>query len=189
MQQPTPEHAKLMMAGIFNRAAPTYGQVGPGYFDYFGQRLVDQADLKPGMRVLDVATGRGAVLFPAARAVGTSGSVIGIDLAEEMVYGTNAEIEQRRVRNASARAMDADDLTFPEASFDAITCAFSVFFLSDRDAALREFHRLMRPGGRLAVSIWGEETRSEVARWRWYDELVRRFLPSSSGSSPLNPRS
>ncbi|MBV9601187.1 MAG: methyltransferase domain-containing protein [Chloroflexi bacterium] len=187
MQQPTPEQAKLMMAGIFNRAAPTYGQVGPGYFDYFGQRLVAQAGLKPGMRVLDVATGRGAVLFPAAQAVGPSGSVIGIDLAEEMVHATNAEIERRRLLNASAEVLDADDLTFPEASFDAITCAFSVFFLSDRDAALREFYRLLRAGGQLAVSIWGEETRSEVTRWRWYDELVRRFLPSSSGSSPLNP--
>jgi ubiquinone/menaquinone biosynthesis C-methylase UbiE len=187
MQQSTPEQAKLMMAGVFNRAAATYGQVGPGYFGYFGQRLVEQAGLAPGMRVLDVATGRGAVLFPAAQAVGPAGSVLGIDLAEEMVQATNAEIEQRGVLNARAQVMDADRLTFPEAAFDAITCAFSIFFLSDRDAVLRGFHRLLRPGGRLALSIWGEETRSEVARWRWYDELVKRFGPSSSGSSPLNP--
>ena len=139
------------------------------------------------MRVLDVATGRGAVLFPAAQAVGPSGSVLGIDLAEEMVHATNAEIEQRGVLNARAQVMDADYLTFPEAAFDAITCAFSFFFLSDRDAVLSAFRRLLRPGGRVALSIWAEETPTEGARWRWYDDLVKRFLPSSSGSSPLNP--
>jgi ubiquinone/menaquinone biosynthesis C-methylase UbiE len=187
MQQSTPEQAKLMMAGVFNRAAATYGQVGPGYFRYFGQRLVEQAGLAPGMRVLDVATGRGAVLFPAAQAVGPSGSIIGIDLAEEMVHATNAEIEQRGVLNARAQVMDAEHFTFPDAAFNAITCGFAIFFLPDRNAALREFRRLLCPGGRLAISLWGEETRSEVARWRWYDELVKRFLQSSSGSSPLNP--
>src|SRR5579871_2774492 len=83
------------MAGVFNRAAATYGQVGPGYFAYFGRRLIEQVGLAPGMRGLDVGTGRGAVLFPAAQAVGPSGSVLGIDLSEEMVRATNAEIEQR----------------------------------------------------------------------------------------------
>jgi ubiquinone/menaquinone biosynthesis C-methylase UbiE len=179
MQQSTPEQAKLMMASVFNRVAATYGQVGPGYFGYFGQRLVEQADLAPGMRVLDVGTGRGAVLFPAAQAVGPSGSVLGIDLSEEMVRATNAEIEQRGVLNARAQVMDADDLTFPEAEFDAITCAFSFFFLSDRDTVLSAFRRILRPGGRVALSIWAEETPTEVARWRWYDDLVKRFLPSS----------
>ena len=187
MQILTPESAKRKMAGVFNRAAATYGQVGPGYFAYFGQRLVEQADLTPGMRVLDVGTGRGAVLFPAAQAVSPSGSVLGIDLSEEMVRATNAEIEQRRVLNARAQVMDADHLTFPEAEFDAITCAFSFFFLSDQDAVLSAFHRILRPGGRVALSIWAEETPIEVARWRWYDDLVKRFLQSSSGSSPLNP--
>ena len=70
MQQSSPEPAKLMLAGVFNRAAAIYGQVGPGYFGYFGKLLVEQAVLAPGMHVLDVGTGRGAVLFPAAQAVG-----------------------------------------------------------------------------------------------------------------------
>ncbi len=104
-----------------------------------------------------------------------------------MIHATNAEIEQRGVLNARAQVMDADHLTFPEAAFDAITCAFSFFFLSDRDAVLSAFRRIVRPGGCLALSIWAEETPTEVARWRWYDDLVKRFLQSSSGSSPLNP--
>jgi len=187
MHHTTPAQAKVILADIFNRAAPTYGQVGPGYFDYFGQRLVEQAGLAPGMRVLDVGTGRGAVLFSAAKAVGPAGCVTGIDLSAEMVRATNADIERRELLNACAQVMDAEHLIFPEAAFDAITCAFSIFFLSDRDAVLREFHRLLRPRGRLAISIWGAEAETEVARWRWYDELVQRFLPSSVGSSPSNP--
>ncbi len=83
--------------------------------------------------------------------------------------------------------MDADDLMFPEAAFHAITCAFSFLFLSDYDAVLSAFRRLLCPGGHVALSIWAEETPAEVTRWRWYDDLVTRFLPSSSGSSPLNP--
>jgi hypothetical protein len=47
MQQSTPEQAKLMIAGVFNRASATYGQVGPGYFRYFGRRLVEQVGLAP----------------------------------------------------------------------------------------------------------------------------------------------
>jgi O-methyltransferase/aklanonic acid methyltransferase len=60
---------KARLSGIFDRASATYGQVGPGYFAHFGERLVERAGLAPGMRVLDVACGRGAVLFPAAQLV------------------------------------------------------------------------------------------------------------------------
>ncbi|PWT74857.1 MAG: hypothetical protein C5B60_06190 [Chloroflexi bacterium] len=67
---PSDHQTKARLSGIFDRASATYGQVGPGYFAYFGERLVEHAGLAPGMHVLDVACGRGAVLFPAAQRVG-----------------------------------------------------------------------------------------------------------------------
>ncbi len=86
---------KQGIAGVFSRASSTYDQVGPRFFSYFGRRLVEVAQIPAGSRVLDIATGRGAVLFPAAERVGPQGYVIGIDLAEDMVKQTADEIKRR----------------------------------------------------------------------------------------------
>jgi SAM-dependent methyltransferase len=143
------------------------------------------------MRLLDVACGRGAVLFPAALRVGESGSVVGIDLSEGMVQATSAEIAERGIRNVTVQVMDGEQLTFPAATFDALTCAFSIFFMSE-SAALAEFHRVLRPGGRLAISTWElPQSPSEADRWAWYNDLQKRYLPpdpgapASTGSVPM----
>ena len=85
------------IVGVFSRAAATYDRIGPRFFAYFGQRLVAQAHLAPGAAVLDVAAGRGAVLFPAAQQVSPGGRVIGIDLSADMVRETTADIHARWV--------------------------------------------------------------------------------------------
>jgi ubiquinone/menaquinone biosynthesis C-methylase UbiE len=181
------EQAKARLASVFDRASGTYGQIGPSYFAYFGQRLVACAGLTPGMHVLDVACGRGAVLFPAAQAVGATGSVIGIDFSEGMVAATNADISERGLRQVTAQIMDAEHLVFPDAAFDALTCGFALFFMSDR-AALAEFRRVLRPGGTLAISTWApvDPSSEEAARWRWYDDWIKRYLPTSP-AAPVSP--
>jgi ubiquinone/menaquinone biosynthesis C-methylase UbiE len=73
---------------VFNQAASMYDRIGPGRFSYFGQRLVDAAEIPNGANVLDVAAGRGALLFPAAARVGRTGHVTGIDFAPNMVRET-----------------------------------------------------------------------------------------------------
>jgi ubiquinone/menaquinone biosynthesis C-methylase UbiE len=180
------DQPKARLAGIFDRASATYGQVGPNYFAYFGGRLVERAGLAPGMRVLDVACGRGAVLFPAAQAVGANGSVLGIDLSVGMVAAISTEITARGLSNASVQVMDAEQLAFPDATFDAVTCAFSLFFMA-QDIALAGFRRVLRPGGRLALSTWApaSESPEEMARWSWYEDLLRHYL-SASPSAPIS---
>jgi ubiquinone/menaquinone biosynthesis C-methylase UbiE len=175
MDPDTAERAKAEIAGVFDRASTTYGQVGPTYFAYFGRRLVKCADLRPGMRVLDVACGRGAVLFAAAEAIGSAGLVTGIDLAHGMVEATRSEILQRGLSQVTVQVMDAEHLEFPDATFDAVTCGFALFFLPSLDTALTEFRRVLRSGGRLAVSTWG----SPDHRWKWYDDLVRSHRPGA----------
>jgi O-methyltransferase / aklanonic acid methyltransferase len=69
-------------------------RIGPRFFTHFGQRLGAQAQLAPGAAVLDVAAGRGAMLFPAAQQVGSGGRVIGIDLAANMVQKTTADSQR-----------------------------------------------------------------------------------------------
>lgn len=103
--------------------------------------------------MLDVATGRGAVLFPAAERAGATGEVVGVDLAEGMVQATNEEAARRGVASR-VQVMDAEHLDFPEATFDRLFCAFGIMFFPYQARALGEFRRVLKPGGRLGVSTW-----------------------------------
>src|SRR5262245_38022794 len=136
----------------FNSVAADY-DAGPGCFAHFGRRLVAVADIQPGQRVLDVASGRGAVLFPAAERVGGTGEIVGIDLADEMARAANEEAARRGIP-ARVQLMDAERLDFPAAAFDRVLCGFGVMFFPNQAGALEGFRRVMEPGGRLAVSTW-----------------------------------
>jgi len=97
---------KQHIAGIFTRVAPTYNKVGFGFFNYFGKRLVELAEIPKDAKVLDVTSGRGALLFPALKKVVLHGSVIGIDLAEEMVQKTIEKIIKSGFSNAKMMQME-----------------------------------------------------------------------------------
>ena len=163
------QQKKDLLKEVFTRTAESYA--GIRYFDTFGQWLVDTAAIPEGAKVLDVACGRGAVLFPAAKRVGPSGNVTGIDLAEGMARETQAEIDRRGITNAAARQMDAEHLDFPDASFDAILCGFSLQFFPHLDDALAGFRRVLKPGGTFAVTTWGDDDPA----WDWFDDLRKRY--------------
>ncbi|MBM3183814.1 MAG: methyltransferase domain-containing protein, partial [Chlamydiae bacterium] len=76
---------RTWMQEVFDRAAPIYGEKGCRYFDDFGKKLVALAHLRSGDKILDIAMGKGAVLFPASQAIGKTGKAIGIDLSPKMV--------------------------------------------------------------------------------------------------------
>jgi ubiquinone/menaquinone biosynthesis C-methylase UbiE len=173
-EPPDMVQTKAEVAGVFGRTAPLYDRVGPRFFSHFGHRLVELARIPSGARVLDVATGKGAVLVPAAAAVGPRGRVTGIDLSEAMVQEAVQEIDRLGLENAEVLEMDAEDLRFPDASFDCVLCAFAIFFFPRLDRALREMRRVLRPGGRIAVTTWDS---SFDEQWRWFDELVKAHLP------------
>ncbi len=146
---------KEWIKSTFNRAAPTYGQRGCAYFDYFGKRLVDYAQLRAGERLLDVACGKGAVLLPAWE---KGAQVTGIDLSPQMLE----EAKKRVPSQVSLLEMDAEHLNFPDQAFDVVFCAFGLFFFPDIQAALSQMRRVLKPGGRLVVSVWGEKTPLEI---------------------------
>jgi ubiquinone/menaquinone biosynthesis C-methylase UbiE len=105
---------KAQTRANFDRLAPDYDV--EGCFAYFGRRLVDEVGVEAGVHVLDVASGRGAVLFPAAEKAGSTGHVVGIDLSEGMVRATSDDASQRGIA-AHLHVMDAENLAFPDASF------------------------------------------------------------------------
>ena len=158
---------KAWLAGVFDRAAPTYDRVGDAYHDFFGELLVDLAAVGPGDSVLDVACGRGAALLPAARRVGGTGSLLGVDLSPEMVALAARALADEGLPG-EGRVMDAEHLGLGEASFDVALCAFGLFFFPDPEAAVAEVFRVVRPGGTVAVSTWGPEDE----RWSWEDDLL-----------------
>jgi ubiquinone/menaquinone biosynthesis C-methylase UbiE len=164
-----PQDKKNILQGVFTRSASSYERIR--YFPIFGQWLVETAQIPEGARVLDVACGRGAVLFPAAERVGSGGQVIGVDLADGMARETEMEIQRRGLRQAEARQMDAEHLTFPDSTFDVVLCGFSLQFFPHLGQALSEFHRVLKPGGQIAVTTWG----GDDARWEWFEDLRNAY--------------
>jgi SAM-dependent methyltransferase len=100
-----------------------------------------------------VACGRGAILFPAAERVGTNGKAVGIDFSAGMVQAAQQEAERRGL-TVRVLQMDAEQLDFPDASFNRVLCGFGMMFLPNQQAALSEWRRVLAPDGRLAVSTW-----------------------------------
>jgi ubiquinone/menaquinone biosynthesis C-methylase UbiE len=146
------ETRKAQTKTLFNAVSPDY-DAGPGCFAHFGRRLVEVAGINAGARVLDIASGRGAVLFPVAERVGAGGEVVGIDLADAMAQATNEEAARRGLK-ARLSVMDAEALTFPDASFDCVTCGFGIMFFPDQDRGLAHMRRVLKAGGCLALSTW-----------------------------------
>ncbi|TDE14069.1 class I SAM-dependent methyltransferase [Jiangella asiatica] len=144
-----------MTGSIWDRAATHYERTGVEFFGPLGRELVARAGLRDGDRVLDVGTGRGDVLIPAAAAVGPSGQVVGVDLSPTMVGLTADDLRERGIAQASVRVGDAAAPGFAPASFDAVLGGFMLFLVPDAGMALRAYRRLLVSGGRLAVSTYG----------------------------------
>lgn len=175
---------KQQHAAAWGRAAETYSRVGPQFFQHFGSRLVELAPIPAGGKVLDVAAGRGALLFSAAEKVGPQGKVTAIDLSEGMVRETGNEIRSLGIANAEILQMDAERLDFPDSTFDCVLCGFAIFFFPHLDQALAEFRRVLKPGGVLAVSTWGQTDE----RWKWLREMTARSRTAQTEAPSDRPQ-
>ena len=158
---------------VFSDAAATYDRIGPRNFSYFGERLIKVAEIPPGAKVLDVASGRGAVLFPAIEKVGSTGHIVGIDFSPAMVSETSKDIESRKITEAEIRQMDAEQMDFANAVFDYVTCGFAIWMFAEPQRVLQEFHRVLKPGGRVALSTWSADNPSQT----WCHSILRAYTP------------
>jgi ubiquinone/menaquinone biosynthesis C-methylase UbiE len=123
-------------------------------------RLAEMVDLRAGERVLDVACGTGDWTRCAAARVGTQGQVVGLDISPEMLavarrrHRVDPEAAAIEWREGSAGALPLSD-----AAFDVVCCQLGLMFFPDRIAALAEMRRVLVPGGRLALMVWGRMER------------------------------
>ena len=103
---------------VFDDNATKYDRIGPAIYQHFGSCLVDWMSLKPSTKVLDIATGTGAVLLPAARLLASQGHVTGIDLSAGLLQEADLSVRQENLTNVTLRKMDAEHLDFPDETFD-----------------------------------------------------------------------
>jgi ubiquinone/menaquinone biosynthesis C-methylase UbiE len=135
--------------------------------------LLRAGHVAPGYRVLDVATGTGLAAEAALAIVGATGHVTAADISPQM-----AERAQERLAgapNVSVRVEDGQALTFPADTFDTVLCSLGLMFFPDPARGLAEFRRVLRPGGRAAVSVNTVPERSYNTR---IHPIMARHVPS-----------
>jgi enediyne biosynthesis protein CalE5 len=161
----------------WDTAAPHLKDWGPflaPQLQPISERMLELADIQPGSRVLDVATGGGEPAVTAAHRVGPSGHVVATDLAPQMVALGRERAAELGLHNIDFHEMDAEAPDLPEQSFDVILSRFGLMFLPNLQVALQRLHELLIPGGRLVAAVWGPPHKVPFARWPM--EVAMRVL-------------
>lgn len=167
--------ARTRNAHLFDVLADSYDSVGVEFFAPIADGLLATVALYPGERVADLGCGKGAVLLPAARAVGSRGSVVGVDVSPAMVRASREAAETAGLAQVEVRVDDAQAPTLPQDAFDAVTASLVLFFLPDPVGALRAWAELVVAGGRLGVSTFG----AQDPTWRLVDDVFTPYLPQA----------
>jgi SAM-dependent methyltransferase len=161
-------------------ASRKYDAIADRYEEMFfyvadlGQRLVSYADPVPGARVLDIGAGRGAVT---RAALDRGCELTAIDASPRMVKCLGADYPA-----VSAHVMDAASMSFADESFDLVAAGFVIQILPDPAAVLAEMHRVLVPGGLVALSL---ETQS-IGRLQWLHDLTIEFFTTPGGEPPAS---
>ncbi len=121
-----------------------------------GTHIIDSLDLNRSARVLDIASGTGEPGLTIAAKVLKNGSVTAIDLSDKMLSIAERKAAGLGIRNYETQVADACELPFEDDSFDAISCRLGFMFFPDMKLAAREMLRVLRPGGKIAATVWAE---------------------------------
>ncbi|MFI5303661.1 MAG: class I SAM-dependent methyltransferase [Nitrospiria bacterium] len=117
-------------------------------------RLVSDARIRPGIRVLDLGSGTGYPALLAAKLVGESGRIIGQDLAGDMLQVARLKAKSLGLENIMFRTGDVTVLSFEDQSFDAVISRFCLMFLPEIPKAMKEIARVLKPGGYISAAVW-----------------------------------
>lgn len=147
-----------------------WGAVAPGWeqnADFVDSRtedltraMLEAAALEPGDRVLELACGPGGLGIAAADRVGADGEVVLSDVAPQMTAIAAARSEARGLGNVTTLDLDLERVDQPDGSYDAVLCREGIMLVPDHDGAASEMRRVLRPGGRAVVSVWGPRERN-----------------------------
>jgi ubiquinone/menaquinone biosynthesis C-methylase UbiE len=160
------KQAKAKAAATYDAASDHFDDEPLSFWDRIGRRTVERLALPPDGNVLDVGCGTGASALPAAQAVGPNGLVIGVDLSARLLDRARDKAKALGRSNVEFLCADMTSLGYPDGHFDAVVSVFSIFFVPDMEGLVRELWRMVRPGGKLAVTTWGPRI-FEPAYSRW----------------------
>jgi ubiquinone/menaquinone biosynthesis C-methylase UbiE len=156
-----------------NEAASEYDRAFAHVTAHFMPFVLRSAQIKPGMRVLDIATGTGLSAEACLAAVGPMGQVTAADISRAMVEKARERLAN--APNASVSVEDGQALSFADGSFDAVVCNLGLMFFPDPVRGLSEFGRVLRTGGRVAVSV---NTVVERSYNHQINVIIARHMPA-----------
>jgi SAM-dependent methyltransferase len=164
------------MAASFDRWVP--------YIRPVGDRLIALLEVRAGHRVLDVACGTGEPSLSIARRFGSAVTVTGVDSAEAMVERSRAKAVTESLASVTFRVMPGERLDLSDAAVDRVVCRFGLMLFDDPVSGAREMWRVLTPGGRAAIAVWGPlpGLASVYPVWR----LLSEYLPAAE--LPPEPR-
>lgn len=139
------------------------------------EKLLQLANIQPGKKVLETACGTGLVSFPIAELVGEKGFVFATDISDKMVGSCSAAANEKNLFNVKFERMDAEELDVDDESFDIAVCALGLMYVPDPLKAMKEMHRILKPGGRAAVAVWGKRSN---CGWAEIFEIVDKRVTS-----------
>ena len=143
------DEKRRFLTGIFDRTAPDYDRMerllGLGSGSWYRRHALLRAGLAPGMSVVDVAVGTGLVAREAALIVGDPALIAGVDPSPGMLESAKVPAGVRLLRGK------AEEIPLPDDSFDFLSMGYALRHISDLSAAFREFHRVLKPGGRVCI--------------------------------------
>jgi demethylmenaquinone methyltransferase/2-methoxy-6-polyprenyl-1,4-benzoquinol methylase len=163
---------------MFDRIAGLYDRMNSvmtaGLHHEWRRRAADLAELSPGGRALDVATGTGDLAFELAARVGPGGEVVGVDFAEKMLELARAKTAQHPGARVHFESGNALALAYPDDAFDAATVGFGARNFSDLQRGLSEMARVVRPGGRVVILEITTPRRPPLSIFfdLWFDRAV-----------------
>lgn len=159
----------------WDKAAPYYDKGWQEQLWPAQKRLLKQANIKLGDKVLDVSCGSGLVTLPIAERVSPGGSVAAIDLSEGMIEKASKRAERKGINNIIFRRMNAEVLDFEDETFDAVICSLGLMYFPNPKKALKEIHRVMKSGGKVLALVWG---RRDECGWADIFPIVDRRVKS-----------
>ena len=149
--------------GMWAAVAPAWAEHA-AYADERGaavaETMLERTAPRPGERVLELACGPGGLGISAAALVAPGGEVVLSDVAAEMTAIASARADALGVGNVSTRVLDLENIEEPDDAYDVVLCREGLMFATDPAGAAREIRRVLRPGGRVAIAVWGPRERN-----------------------------
>lgn len=169
------DNYKQQVTESFNQRT-AYDQEGK-FHPLQANSLLECVPIHQGNKVLDIATGTGLIAIPAAQKVGAAGHVLGVDISPGMLNQARKKIEALELQNIELIEADADYLNLSANTFDIIFCCSALVYLTDVEATLHNWYRLLKPGGIVAFSCFAETAFMAAVQVKVCAQLFGIMLP------------